>query len=276
MHRFALALALAMSTAGPAAARDVAQAPAPEDRYLWLEDVTGERALAWVRARNAESAKVLETGDFASLEKRILDILDSEARIPYVRKIGPLYYNFWQDAKNPRGLWRRTTLERVPQAEPGLGDRARPGRPGRGGEGELGLARGDCLKPSTSAASSSSPAAGRTPTWYASSTWRPSTSSRTASPCPRPRAAWAGSTPNHLFVGTDFGPGSMTASGYPRIARLWTRGTPLASAVTVFEGKPGRRRGHRLPRPREASSGTSSSAHSRSTRTSCSCAETAS
>ena len=76
MHRFALGLVLAMSAAGPTAANDAAKASAPEDRYLWLEDVTGEKALDWARARNAESAKVLETGDFAALEKRILDILE--------------------------------------------------------------------------------------------------------------------------------------------------------------------------------------------------------
>ena len=42
-----------------------------------------------------------------------------------------------------------------------------------------------------------------------------------------------------LFVGTDFGPGSMTDSGYPRIVRRWKRGTPLAQATTVFEGERG-------------------------------------
>ena len=135
-------LLLAMSAAGPSAASDAAKAPAPEDRYLWLEDVTGEKALDWARARNAESAKVLETGDFAALEKRILDILDSDARIPFVQKLGPWYYNFWRDAKNPRGLWRRTTLAEYRKDQPGVGDGDRPRRAGRRREGELGLARG--------------------------------------------------------------------------------------------------------------------------------------
>ena len=173
MHRFALALVLAMSAAGPAAADDAAKAPAPEDRYLWLEDVTGEKALDWARARNAESAKVLETGDFAALEKRILDILDSDARIPYVEKLGPWYYNFWRDAKNPRGLWRRTTLAEYRKDQPGLGDGDRPRRARRGREGELGLARGRLPQARVpSAASSSSRAAAPTPTSCASSTSR--------------------------------------------------------------------------------------------------------
>ena len=38
-------------------------------------------------------------------------------------------------------------------------------------------------------------------------------------------------------VGTDFGDGTLTDSGYPRLAKRWRRGTPLAEAVTVFEGE---------------------------------------
>ena len=35
-----------------------------------------------------------------------------------IEKIGPYYYNFWRDAKNPRGLWRRTTLDEYKKAKP--------------------------------------------------------------------------------------------------------------------------------------------------------------
>jgi prolyl oligopeptidase len=90
----------------------VVPATTASDPYAWLEDVTGEKAMAWVRARNAESAKELEGGDtFSTLQADILEILDSDARITYVSKAGAYYYNFWRDAKNPRGVWRRTTLE---------------------------------------------------------------------------------------------------------------------------------------------------------------------
>ncbi len=61
---------------------------------------------------------MLGTPDEAALEKRILDILDSKERIPTVQKLGPWYYNLWKDAKNPRGLWRRTTLAEYRKAEP--------------------------------------------------------------------------------------------------------------------------------------------------------------
>ena len=91
-----------------AAAETAPDSPYP---YLWLEDVTGEKPLAWVRERNAEAVTTLAAGDgFRRLEQRLLEILDSDAKIPFVSKIGDHYYNFWRDAAHPRGLWRRTTL----------------------------------------------------------------------------------------------------------------------------------------------------------------------
>ena len=86
-------------------------AAAQDDPYLWLEDVEGDKALDWVRARNEESAKVVKADlGFAQLEADLKAILDSDAKIPYVGKQGEYYYNFWKDKTNERGLWRRTTL----------------------------------------------------------------------------------------------------------------------------------------------------------------------
>src|SRR5947209_5242325 len=84
----------------------------PDDPYRWLEEVLGEGPMAWVKQRNAESLGELTRSErFRALEGRIRGILDSDARIPMIDKKGPYYYNFWRDARNPRGLWRRTTLE---------------------------------------------------------------------------------------------------------------------------------------------------------------------
>jgi prolyl oligopeptidase len=92
-------------------ASQAADTPAPNDPYLWLEDVTGEKALAWVKEQNALSVAELAASDaFKSLDGRFLEILDSDARIPYVERLGDLYYNFWRDAAHERGIWRRTSL----------------------------------------------------------------------------------------------------------------------------------------------------------------------
>jgi prolyl oligopeptidase len=86
--------------------------PAHADPYQWLEGVDDPRALAWVRAENARTeAELASTPGFKRLEAEIRAILDSDAKIPVVEKIGDHYYNFWKDAQHERGLWRRTTLD---------------------------------------------------------------------------------------------------------------------------------------------------------------------
>ena len=81
--------------------------PAGDDPYAWLEDVQGQKSLDWVKARNAKAeAEIAGSGEFRSLEAEILAILDSDAKIPGVQKIGDYYYNFWKDKQHERGLWR--------------------------------------------------------------------------------------------------------------------------------------------------------------------------
>ncbi len=64
--------------------------PAPDngDPYLWLEDVTGETALAWVRARNEPTQAEFCDATFEQLRTEALEVLDTDARIPYVRRRG--------------------------------------------------------------------------------------------------------------------------------------------------------------------------------------------
>ncbi|HEY7053519.1 MAG TPA: S9 family peptidase, partial [Mycobacterium sp.] len=81
------------------------------DPYLWLEDVDGDAALNWVRARNDPTLAELCTQRFEQFRAQALEVLDTDARIPYVVRRGEYLYNFWRDAEHPRGLWRRTTLE---------------------------------------------------------------------------------------------------------------------------------------------------------------------
>ena len=79
----------------PPSASKPATTPATDDPYLWLEDVTAPKSLDWVRARNALSQQALETDPaFDTLRDDLLAILDSDARIPLVEKMGAYYYNF--------------------------------------------------------------------------------------------------------------------------------------------------------------------------------------
>ena len=91
----------------------------PADPRLWLEEVEGADALGWVRERNARTLGTLgATPAFARTQAAIQAVLDSDARIAEVAKIGEHYYNFWKDADHPRGLWRRTTLDEYRGAQP--------------------------------------------------------------------------------------------------------------------------------------------------------------
>jgi prolyl oligopeptidase len=96
-----------------------APAAAAEDLRLWLEEVEGPKALEWVKARNAESVAELE-GDtrYKDVEKELRAILLASDRIPAAALKGPWVYNFWQDAKNVRGVWRRASVEEYRKKEP--------------------------------------------------------------------------------------------------------------------------------------------------------------
>jgi len=85
--------------------------PGSEDPNLWLEDIAGEEALDWVRVRNKPTLAEFSGEEFERMRTEALEVLDTDARIPYVRRRGDYLYNFWRDAANPRGLWQRTTLD---------------------------------------------------------------------------------------------------------------------------------------------------------------------
>ena len=235
MRHAAFAFILAM-TVLDARALDVPAAP--DDPYLWLEDVTAEKSLDWARARNAESAKALETGGFPSLERRILDILDSRARIPDVTKMGRHYYNFWQDAKNPRGLWRRTTLDEYRKSEP-LWERVLDlDALGAAEEENWVWQRATCLRPAYRRCLIALSRGGADANVVREFDLETKTFVEGGFVVPEAKSEVNWRDADSLFVGTDFGAESMTASGYPRIAKVWKRGTPLSAAQTIYEGRP--------------------------------------
>ena len=88
---------------------------ASQGEHAWLEEVEGDAALGWAKERNKKTLEVLGEPSEAPLYTRLLNILEDKRKIPQVGKYGDWYYNFWQDKENPRGLWRRTTLESYKQ-----------------------------------------------------------------------------------------------------------------------------------------------------------------
>ncbi|MGH8500312.1 MAG: hypothetical protein ACRERV_16115, partial [Methylococcales bacterium] len=211
-------MAFLFSTAMATAA--IAQSQTAEDPYLWLEDVTGEKALSWVKEQNADSKKALEARPgFTQLRDDIRSILDSNVRIPYVEKRGEFYYNFWRDKTNPAGIWRRTTLAEYRKTEPKwelLLDLDALNKT----EKENWVWHGDsCLRPAYTQCLISLSRGGAdadvsrefnldTKEWVKDGFFRPEA---------KGSLGWVDA--NTVFVSTDFGKDSMTESGYARIAK---------------------------------------------------------
>jgi len=210
------------------------------DRYQWLEDVTGAAALDWVRERNAEALATLsDSARFEDLRTELRQVLDADDRIPYPRRRGAYLYNFWQDAAHPRGLWRRTTLEEYRRAQPdwdvlldidALGEQ----------EGENWVFHGaTMLRPGgyqRALVELSRGGADASVVREFDVPGRRFVEDGFSVPEAKTDAGWIDA--DQIYVGTDFGPGSLTTSGYPRVVKQWRRGTPLAEAAVVYEGKP--------------------------------------
>lgn len=232
----AMVIATGVAVSSSALAGEVA---VTNDAHLWLEEVAGEKPLEWVKARNAVTdAALASTPAFKQLEGDIRAILDSDAKIPGVYKMGDHYYNFWKDKNHERGLWRRTSLAEYrkpqPQWENILDLDAL-----NAAEGEnwvWGGAR--CLRPEYQRCLVALSRGGADAT--VTREFDLSTKSWVEDGFFRPEAkgglGWIDK--DTVYVFTDFGEGTTTSSGYPRIVKEWKRGTPLESASVVYEGGP--------------------------------------
>jgi len=244
-HRFHTLLAALLLAASPHLMSQTASptptptpTPTSNDPYLWLEEVQGERALAWVRAKNAESEKLLQADPrFVPTRDAVLAALDSKEQIPYVQRRGAYLYNLWRDATNPRGLWRRTTLAEYRKPQPAwetvididaLG-KAESANWVWGGSACLGPEYRRCL------VSLSRGGADAKVVREFDTVAKRFVDGGFTLPEAKSDVDWIDI--DNLLVGTDFGAGTLTDSGYPRVVKRWKRGTPLSAATTLFEGQ---------------------------------------
>ena len=212
--------------------------PIPEDPYLWLEDVTSERAMDWVREQNAVSTRELESAaDFEPTRQRLLTLLDSKERIPYVDKHGSWYYNFWRDEKKPRGLWRRTTLAEFKKADPAW-EIVLDLDTLSAAEKENWVWKGyEVLYPTYDRCLVFLSRGGADAKVVREFDMKTKAFIKDGFYLPEAKSEVAWRNRDRLYVGTEFGPDTLTSSGYPRIVKEWKRGTPLAQAELVFEGQ---------------------------------------
>jgi prolyl oligopeptidase len=220
-----------------ASARAKEPAKAPPDPFVWLENVDGARSMAWVRAHDAASlAKLQADPRYAGFYQTALALAQDKAAIPVPMRLGGMVYNLWQDADHVQGLWRRTTLADYRRANPHW-------------TSVLDL---DAL----------SKAQGKHWVWKGVTCWRPAdkrclialsdggedavvtrefdlqTKQFVPGGFDLPRAKMVADwlDADTLLVGTDWGAGSMTKSGYPFILKLLHRGQSLSQATPYFKG----------------------------------------
>lgn len=221
------------------AEKKVAEVNSEEDPFMWLEDVTGDKALDWVRQRNEKTQSKFEADQgFTKLREDLLAILDSDARIPMVSKEGEYYYNFWRDKKNERGLWRRTTLDEYRKPEPkwevilDLDKLAKD-------ESENWVWSGaSIIRPKHDRALINLSRGGADATVTREFDMEKREFVKGGFERPEAKGGLDWIDRDNVFVFTDFGEGSQTKSGYPRIVKRWKRGTPLSEATVIYEGTP--------------------------------------
>jgi len=209
------------------------------DPYLWLEDVLGEDALDWVRARNEPTIEEFSGDEFERMRTQALEVLDTDARIPYVRRRGDYLYNFWRDAANPRGLWQRTTLESYRTDNPDWDVLIDVDELARADDENWVWAGANVIYPEYTRALVSLSRGGSDAAIVREFDMATREFVDDGFALPEAKSGFSWVDPDTLLIGTDFGEGSLTESGYPRIIKRWHRGQPVEDAQTVFEGSAG-------------------------------------
>lgn len=104
---------------------DAPQHEKEDDPYVWLEDVESDESMDFARSNNQACLQALGNPETTSTYRRVLEVSESEDRIPFVSLFGQddntgesILFNFWKDASNPKGLWRQTTMESYKQKQP--------------------------------------------------------------------------------------------------------------------------------------------------------------
>jgi prolyl oligopeptidase len=208
------------------------------DPYLWLEDVHGAKPLAWVAEQNARTRAVLQADPrYQADHDAVLKVLDATDRIPYGSIVRDKVFNFWQDAANPKGVWRWTTVADYANAAPHWETIVDVDKLAAG-EHENWIWEGvTCTNDLKRCLVMLSRDGGdahvirefdlTTKTFVKDGFQLPNAKSD---------ATWLNN--DTILFDTDFGPGTMTKSGYPRIVKMWKRGQSVDAAKTLVEGKP--------------------------------------
>ena len=231
-----LAGLLAVTGAAPISAAQTGNAPA-DDPYVWLEEIEGERALAWARNENQRTLGELQADPrYQMFYDRALQILQAQDRIPFVTIRPDALYNFWQDQNHVRGIIRRTSLQSYrtdsPQWETVL-DIDALAREENANWVYQGM---QCLEPEQRRCLVTLSNGGRDANFIREFDLveRRFVAGGFSLPEGKQNVAWVDQ--DTILVARDFGEGTMSTSGYPITVRRLGRGQTLAEAQELFRG----------------------------------------
>ena len=207
-----------------------------EDPYLWLEEIEGEAALAQAKEWNEETEEKLSSVEGVSERaERALKLLNDPNRLVTGSVIGDRITNFWQDETNKRGLWRIASLDDYLDGNPDWETLIDVDALSQA-EGEAWVWHGaDCLAPDYKRCLVSLSPGGSDADVVREFDMETGTfvEGGFALPVGKNSVAWVDE--DTLIVGRDLGGDSLTDSGYPRKAQIWTRGTSVDAAPQIFE-----------------------------------------
>ncbi len=207
-----------------------------EDPYMWLEDVGGEKPLAWVTERNAKTKAELESApSFTALRDRLRRIYDSKDKIPMPSVLGKYVYNFWQDETHPQGIYRRTSLAEFKKPAPAWEVVLDLDALGKAEKEKWVWHGANCLYPAYERCLVNLSRGGADASVVREFDMVKKQFIDGGFTLPEAKSSIGWKDADTVYVGTDFGPGSMTDSGYPRIVKEWKRGTKLSEAKTLLE-----------------------------------------
>lgn len=235
MPRFTNLIGLTLLAATPALAQTAPMQS--NDPYLWLEDKDGAKPLAWVAQENAPTLKRLQ-GDprYQTFYQEALAIAAAKDRIPNPDQLYGRIYNFWRDAEHPHGLWRWTTETDYANPQPNWTIALDLDALGKA-EGKQWVWKGaSCLLPEERLCLVALSEGGEDAVTYrefdlATGRFVPN---GFALPRSKQGADWLDR--DTLLVSRDWGPGTMTASGYPFVLKRVKRGQPLDQATELYRG----------------------------------------
>ncbi|HEX2080722.1 MAG TPA: prolyl oligopeptidase family serine peptidase [Longimicrobium sp.] len=230
MMKLRHALLLALLPAAPVAAQE------PDDPFLWLEEVEGDRALAWVREHNQATLQELEAHPaYRPIFERAMRILNARERIAMPDVRGDRVYNFWVDEQKPRGVWRRTTWASYLGGSPAWETVLDVDSLARAEGVNWSWGGATCLEPESRLClvRLSRGGADAVEVREFDTAARRFVQGGFFLPEGKQSVAWRDA--DALLVARDFGEGTMTTSGYARTVRLWRRGAELGAAPTLIE-----------------------------------------